>query len=173
MTTLVALLSAQESEASLTFWEQVAQFFGAENPADLLSWEFWLVLTILLVAGEILTMGFLLGAMVPGTLLAGLLAAFGMSMSIQLLGFSIGTVAGLVLLRPLFLRRAMTGGEPSNVDALVARRAKVVAAIPAGGIGEVKVQSEAWRATCSLALEVGTDVTVVSVEGNTLTVAPA
>jgi len=173
MNTLLALLFPQDSAVSANFWDQLAHFFGAESPADLMSWEFWLVLTILLLAGEILTAGFLLGALTPGTLLAGLFAAFGASMSLQFLAFSVGTVGGLVLLRPMFLRRAMKDTEPSNVDALVSRRATVTTAIPADGIGEVKVMSEAWRATSSTALDAGATVVVQAVEGNTLTVSPA
>ena len=172
MHSLFTLLLAQNTAEKLTFWEQLSQFFGAESPADLLSWEFWLVLTILFMAGEILTAGFLLGALTPGTLLAGLFAAFNASMSVQLLAFSGGTVLGLVVLRPLFLKRAMNQGEPSNVDALVQRKAKVLTAIPANGIGEVKIMSESWRATSDTAIDAGATVQVQSVEGNTLTVTP-
>lgn len=172
MNSLFTLFLAQNAAEKLTFWEQLSQFFGAESPADLLSWEFWLVLTILFMAGEILTAGFLLGALTPGTLLAGLFAAFDASMSVQLLAFSGGTVIGLVILRPLFLKRVMNQGDPSNVEALVKRNATVIAAIPANGIGEVKIMSESWRATSETSIEAGSTVQVQSVAGNTLTVTP-
>lgn len=162
---------AAQEVADSTFWQQVSEFLSG-SPQDWLSWEVWLVATLVLLVAEVVTAGFVLAAFTPGTLLAAGLAAVGASMPVQVLGFSVGTLVGLVYLRPLFLRRVMDHGTPMNVDALVGMTAEVVEAIPAGGVGRVKVRSEEWRARGSSACAAGSKVRVTSVEGNTLTVSP-
>jgi len=156
-----------------TFWEDFFSFFRAESMQDFMSWEFWLVVTIVLLAGEILTSGFLLGALTPGTILAALCAGLGFNMYIQLTAFVAGTLGGLVYLRPMFLKKVMGTGIPSNVHALVGAPAEVTEAISASLPGRVKVVSEEWRARSEQELAAGTQVQVLSVEGNTLIVGPA
>ncbi|MDP7063092.1 MAG: NfeD family protein [Planctomycetota bacterium] len=165
----LTLLQKTESE-STTFWQDLAEFFSSASIVDIVSWEFWLVLTIILLAGEILTAGFLLGALTPGTVLAAIVAAFGLDMRIQVFAFVIGTLVGLIYLRPIFLRRVMSKGVPSNVDALVGSTGLVTEEISPDGVGRVKVQSEEWRAEASTQFAVGAKVLVVSIDGNTLTV---
>lgn len=155
-----------------TFWEQFFAFLSADSMQELLSWEFWLVATIVLLAGEILTAGFLLGALTPGTALAALVAALGGGMNLQLLAFVAGTLCGLIFLRPIFMRKVMDGGVPSNVDALVGSSAEVTETIEVHQAGRVKVVSEEWRARSSRELPVGARVQVLSIEGNTLIVGP-
>lgn len=164
------LLQTPDSETS--FWTELREFLSSENLADLVSWEFWLILTIAFLAGEILTAGFLLGALTPGTVLACVLALFGLDLRIQVLGFVVGTLVGLIYLRPIFLRKVMSPGKPSNVDALVGLSGIISEEVSSDSVGRVKLQNEEWRAVGSGPLPVGTKVRVVSVEGNTLTVAP-
>ncbi len=166
-------LPPQTPTDSPTFWEQFFAFLQADSLAELLSWEFWFMLTIVLLAGEILTAGFLLGALTPGTLLACLAAALGLNMQLQLLAFVLGTLGGLIYLRPIFLRKMMTGGSPTNVDALVGSKAEVVEAICGTQPGRVKVMSEEWRARAESDFPQGAFVQVLAVEGNTLIVGPA
>ena len=94
-------------------------------------------------------------------------------MEFQLVGFIGGTLVGLGLLRPLFLRRLSTNAEPSNVDALIGKHGRVVEAIAPGEIGRVKVQNEEWRARSDQAIDAGQPVTVQAVSGNTLEVVSA
>ena len=91
----------QESASGQGFLEQLQEAF---TPDLFTSWEFWAILSAVLLIGEVLTASFLLGAFLPGTLLAALMAGFGWSMEYQLAGFTLGTLVGLGLLRPLFLR---------------------------------------------------------------------
>jgi membrane protein implicated in regulation of membrane protease activity len=158
------------AEPARTFWQQVADFLSG-SPEDWLSWEVWLVATLVLLLAEVMTAGFVLAAFTPGTVLATVVAALGASMPVQVFAFSAGTVLGLVYLRPLFLRRVMDHGMPTNVDALVGADGDVVEAIPAGGVGRVKLRSEEWRARSVDACDRGARVRVVEVEGNTLLVA--
>jgi membrane protein implicated in regulation of membrane protease activity len=144
------------------------QLFEAFEPEVLMSWEFWVVASAVLLVAEFLTAGFLLGAFVPGTVLAAILAALGVGMQGQLWGFIVGTMIGLVVLRPIIVRKAQAQGVPSNVDALVGEPAIVTEAISASSCGRVKVRSEEWRASAGADLDPGAAVTVVQVYGNTV-----
>jgi membrane protein implicated in regulation of membrane protease activity len=159
----------QESASEQGF---LAQLQEALSPDLFTSWEFWAILSGLLLIGEALTAGFLLGAFLPGTVLACLAAVSGWGMETQLAGFSLGTLVGLALLRPLVLRKLAAAGTPSNVDALLGASAVVTEAIAYGEVGRVKVRNEEWRARCDLPIESGARVRVVSVSGNTLEVTP-
>jgi membrane protein implicated in regulation of membrane protease activity len=161
------ILPQQDSPESGGFFEQVRQAFDSDM---FMSWEFWIMVTVILVIGEILTAGFLLGAFVPGTLVAGLFAAFGWGFQAQLWGFVGGTLVGLFLLRPVFLRRLEVEGEPSNVDALVGLEGEVVGTITGQTTGRVRMRSEEWRASATEDIPAGTQVRVLGVVGNTLEV---
>lgn len=167
----LVLLQASASEPT-TFWQELAEFFSSENIVDLVSWEFWLIVTIVLLAGEILTAGFLLGALTPGTVLAAVVAAFGLGLPYQVFAFIVGTLVGLIYLRPIFLRKVMNKGVPSNIDALVGATGIITESVKPDVVGRVKVHSEEWRAQGATEFTVGTKVQVVSIDGNTLTVSP-
>ena len=156
-----------------TFWEELFAFLSADSLDQMLSWEFWVIVTIVLLVGEILTAGFLLGALTPGTVLAAVAAAIGFGMNIQLMAFVVGTLVGLIYLRPLFMRKMVDGGVPSNTDALIRATAEVTESISGTATGRVKVVSEEWRARASREFPVGSQVQILSVEGNTLIVGPA
>jgi membrane protein implicated in regulation of membrane protease activity len=160
----------QDPQPPQSFSEQVSEFV---NPEIFTSWEFWLVAAVVLMIGEILTAGFLLGAFVPGAIIAALLAALNWGMQAQLIGFATGTLVGLLLLRPIVLRKLQTQGEPSNVEALLGQMGQVTEAIVPGAPGRVKLSSEEWRASATAELTVGTQVRVLAVEGSTLTVEAA
>jgi len=131
-------------------------------------WEFWVVASAILVVAEFLTMGFLLGAFVPGTLLSATLAALGVGMNGQLWGFIFGTMVGLVILRPIIVRHAKGRGTPSNVDALVGGSAMVTEPINPSNSGRVKIRGEEWRAVADSEIQVGVSVTVVRIDGNSV-----
>lgn len=157
------LQDPQAASEGQGFFSQLAEYL---QPDVLMSWEFWTVTSGLLLLGELLTASFLLCAFVPGTVVAAILAAFGIGMNGQLWGFIIGTLFGLVVLRPILVEKANQGGEPSNVDALIGQSGVVTESITSSTPGRVKIRSEEWRATAGDDLESGTHVSVVRVEGN-------
>jgi membrane protein implicated in regulation of membrane protease activity len=157
-------------EESTGFLAQVAE---ALSPELFMSWEFWTTLTVILLLGEVLTAGFLLGSFVPGTIVAAVLAVIGWSFEAQLWGFVGGTLVGLVFIRPYMVKRFQSEGEPSNVNALIGQKVVVTEAIGENLPGRVKVRSEEWRATASGPLETGSLAKVLKVEGNTLHVESA
>ena len=138
--------------------------------APMFSWQFWMLVTVVLLIGEVFTLGFLLGALMPGSILAAIVAAMGFGMNVQLAAFSVGVILSLLFLRPFFLRRMSDASEPSNIDALVGSPAKVLSAIVDGDTGYVRVGSEEWRARSIADHEAGDLVEVTAVEGNTLLV---
>lgn len=161
-TTMAIDFQASESPG---FFEQLIELL---QPETLMSWEFWIVASAILVVAEFLTAGFLLGAFIPGTLLSALLAAFGVGMNGQLWGFILGTMVGLIVLRPIVVRRARLGGVPSNVEALIGQPAIVTEAISATSFGRIKVRGEEWRASAEEGLESGAEVRIVAIEGSTV-----
>ena len=160
-------LLPQDDIDSVGFFAQVA---AALDPEKFMSWEFWLIASVLLLIGEILTSGFLLGSFVPGTLMAGLLSSplFGMGFEAQLWGFVGGTLGGLFLLRPLLVKKVHGDVEKGNVNSLVGQKVMTLGAMTPNEIGRVKLRSEEWRAMSSESIAEGQLATVVGVEGNTL-----
>lgn len=153
-----------------SFWSELFDFLSEESLASILSWEFWLLATVAFLIGEVFTAGFLLGALMPGSIMAAIVSAFGVGVQGQLLVFAAGVLIGLFYMRPIFLRKLDEGSEPSNVDAIVGSTAKVVGPIADGEAGYVKVASEEWRARSIQNHDVGDMVEVTGVEGNTLLV---
>jgi membrane protein implicated in regulation of membrane protease activity len=134
------------------------------------SWQFWMLITVVLLIGEVFTLGFLLGALMPGAILAAVVAAMGFGMNAQLAAFSVGVILSLLFLRPFFLRRMSDSSDSSNVEAIVGSPAKVLSAIVDGETGYVRVASEEWRARSIADHEVGDLVEVTGLDGNTLLV---
>jgi len=72
---------------------------------------------------------------------------------------------------PLARRFREQGGRPSNVDQMVGQQAVVLEAIdPVENTGRVRFASDEWRARSDQRIQQGVTVTIVGVEGTTLTV---
>lgn len=132
--------------------------------------EFWLWLTLLLMIAEIFTAGFFLGALAISSALTAGAAWFNASAEVQVAFFGACSIGTLLWVRPVFVSLLSPKEVATNADAIVGRSATVVAQIPAGGVGRVRLVNEEWRATSELSLDVGDAVKVRSVEGNTLSV---
>ena len=69
------------------------------------------------------------------------------------------------------VKRWITGKkENTNIDVLIGMKCVVTEAIPAKGYGAVKVRGDVWRATSDKDISVGSEATVESLSGVTLTV---
>jgi membrane protein implicated in regulation of membrane protease activity len=135
--------------------------------------EFWLWLTLLLMIVEIFTAGFFLGALAISSALTAGAAWLGASAEIQVAFFGASSIGTLLWVRPVFVNLLSPKEVATNAEALVGKSATVVAQIPAGGVGRVRLANEEWRATAESALDVGDGVKVMAVEGNTLSVGPS
>jgi membrane protein implicated in regulation of membrane protease activity len=140
-------------------------------------WLVWFLAAVALLIAEMFTGGFWLACVAVGCAAAGLvgLLPFGglIAQTITFAGASLLSLAGL---RPALNRRFLPSGAPAlrtGVDALLGRTGYVTERIaPGHKAGRVVVEGEDWRAVGldDSTLEPGTRVTVIQVEGTTLTV---
>src|SRR5438094_3589171 len=135
-------------------------------------WQVWLVAALLLFVAEMVAPGFWLLSVAVGCLAAGVASLVAPGALIPALTFAAGTLLSLVGIRPFLLRHLHPRGTEirTNVDALAGRVGIVPERIdPATGKGRVLVEGEDWRGAAPLdaAVEPGTRVTVVRVEGET------
>ena len=134
------------------------------------AWVVWIVVAAVLAVGEILTLGFLLGLVAFAAVLAGVIAAAGGGVVLQLLGFIAGSLASLALLRPNVRRHVRTPARlRTGTAALVGARAVVLERVDADG-GQVKIGGEVWSARAFLdgqVIEPGARVEVARIEGAT------
>jgi len=136
-------------------------------------WQVWLVAALLLFVAEMVAPGFWLLSVAVGCLAAGLASLVVPGALVPALTFAAGTLLSLVGIRPFLLRHLHAVGTEikTNVDALAGRMGIVSERIdPETGKGRVRVEGEDWRAASIMdsALEPGTRVMVVRVEGATL-----
>jgi membrane protein implicated in regulation of membrane protease activity len=135
----------------------------------------WVVLALVLVAIETFTVAFIGIYLAVGALCAAAVAAADGALWLQLVVFALVSAGTLYFTRPALRSRFVNAPlVPSNVPALVGRRGVVVVAIPAGtgGRGQVRIGTEDWsaRSTEETAIEAGTTVEVVAIEGVALMV---
>jgi membrane protein implicated in regulation of membrane protease activity len=136
-------------------------------------WQVWLVAALLLFVAEMVAPGFWLLSVAVGCLAAGLASLVLPGALLPALTFAAGTLLSLVGIRPFLLRHLHPSGTEirTNVDALAGKVGIVSERVdPATGKGRVVVEGEDWRAASLMdaALEPGTRVMVVRVEGATL-----
>ena len=140
-------------------------------------WHIWAILAIALFVLEIFTPGFVLATIAVGCLASALASAAGLSLPLQVLAFSVGTLTAFLGIRPLVLRKLHSGDQAfrSNVDALLGKTARVLEAVdPGSDTGRVNVAGENWRAVSATGepIAMGSAVTVVEVDGTKVVVVP-
>ena len=137
------------------------------------AWQAWLVAALLLFVAEMVAPGFWLLSVAVGCLAAGLVSLVAPGALVPALSFAAGTLLSLVGVRPFLVKylQPRTGALKTNVDALAGKVGIVSERIdPGTAKGRVQVDGEDWRAASLMdtALEPGTRVMVVRVEGATL-----
>lgn len=143
------------------------------------SWQIWVVVAALLLVAEMFAPGFWLASVAIGCLAAAVAGLLPIGLLGQALVFAAAALGSLVGLRPMLVRRFLNapGREVrTNVEALVGKTGVVVQRFdPVTRLGRVKVEGEDWRGALiegagGAALEPGTRVLVVQVDGSTLLV---
>jgi membrane protein implicated in regulation of membrane protease activity len=133
-------------------------------------WVVWFLLAAALAVGEIFTLAFFLGAIALAAAAAGILAAAGVGLALQLVVFAGATAATLLLLRPVALRHLKTPAAlRTGTAALVGARAIVLERVDDSG-GQVRIGGEVWSARAFFegqVLEPGTRAEVAKIEGAT------
>lgn len=139
------------------------------------AWVIWLIIAVVLGGAEILTLTAVLGLLGGAALVTSATAALGLPVVPQLLVFAVAAVGGLVVLRPVVLRRLQRPQlERFGIDALVGRTAHVVSEIN-GPTGTVRIGGEDWTARAlddALVVPTGTTVYVIHIDANTAVVHP-
>lgn len=144
---------------------------------DTLSYEWWIVIAVVLFILELCNTGFLLTCFGIGALGASIPSMLGLGIAWQLACFAIVSLLALKLLRPM-LSRSMHrrgGNTPTGMDALVGRRVVVQKPFaPYTEHGEIAVDGDVWRATVEggQPLESGQVVEIVAYESLVLRVRP-
>ena len=151
--------------------------WGYADPADtaydqpMPAWLIWALAAVLLAVGEIVTPGlFFLGPVALAAIVAGVAAAVGLGVVIQLLLFIAGSIASLLFLRPIARRHLqMPAALRTGTAALEGSKAVVLQRVDVNG-GRVRIGGEEWSARAYMedqVLEPGARVEVVKIEGAT------
>ena len=135
------------------------------------AWLIWALVAVVLAVGEILTPGmFFLGPVALAAVVAGVAAAVGLGVVVQLLVFIAGSLASLLFIRPIARQHLrMPAAIRTGAAALEGAKAVVVQRVDANG-GRVRIGGEEWSARAYVddqVLEPGTRVEVVKIEGAT------
>ena len=135
------------------------------------AWVIWAIVALLLAVGEIFTPGlFFLGPVALAAVAAGIVALLGGGAIVQLLVFIVGSVASVLVIRPIARSHLRMPVElRTGTAALTGAKAVVVERVDADG-GRVRIGGEVWSARAYLegqVLEPGARVEVVKIEGAT------
>jgi membrane protein implicated in regulation of membrane protease activity len=139
------------------------------------SWLVWLLLGLFLGAAELFVLTAALGVLGGAALITSGVAAVGLPAPVQFVVFTLASVLGLVLLRPLardHLSKPQT--VRFGVDALVGESGYVVSEVSRHG-GRVRIAGEEWTARPfddSLVIPEGATVDVMRISGSTAFVYP-
>jgi len=137
-------------------------------------WVVWLIVAALLGVAEIFTLTAALGLLGGAALLTAGLAALGLPLPAQFVVFTVGAVAGIVLVRPIARRHQAPQPERFGVDALVGKQARVLREV-SGHDGRVRIEGEEWSARSydeALVIPPGTTVDVMEIRGSVALVYP-
>lgn len=134
----------------------------------------WLAIALIFLIIEALTAGLATIWFAGGAFVALVCALLDLQLAVQVVVFFVVSVCLLVFTRKIFVEKLKTGSEKTNVDALIGQHAVTVSAVPAYGVGQVKIGGQVWSAVCereSDEIAAGSLVKVIKVEGVKLVVA--
>jgi membrane protein implicated in regulation of membrane protease activity len=128
--------------------------------------EFWLILAVIFILGEILTLTFFLLSIGLGAGVAGLGNYLGFDPITQIVLFAIVTILFIIISRPLAKR--LTKNSPlkkANSDRLIGKEGIVTEEIKIDKMGTVKLMGDVWKATSTEDVPVGKRVIVEKISG--------
>jgi membrane protein implicated in regulation of membrane protease activity len=138
-------------------------------------WVIWLIAAVVLGVAELLTTTLALIFLALGALAAALASALGGNPAIQVAAFVVASLAGIVLIRPLGLRRLQRRPHlRTGAAALVGQTGYVLADVSPQS-GRIRIGGEEWSARPYDELSVipvGVTVDVLQIKGATALVHP-
>lgn len=133
-------------------------------------WAVWVLIAAALAVGEVFTLAFLLGLVAVAAVAAGVVAALGAGVLVQLLVFIAVSIASLALIRPVAKAHLRTPARlRTGTAALVGAKAIVLERVDDVG-GRVRIGGEEWSARAFLegqVIEPGARVEVAEIQGAT------
>jgi membrane protein implicated in regulation of membrane protease activity len=133
-------------------------------------WLIWVLAAVALALGEVLSLTFIMGPIALAALLAALVAAVGAPVGVQFAALIVGSIASLLIVRPIAQRHLHTPARiRTGTAALVGSRAIVLERVDGDG-GQVKIGGEVWSARSYDEDEVhepGDRVEVMKIDGAT------
>lgn len=134
---------------------------------------FWVVAAAVGIVGEVFTASFFLVFFAFGALVGLVLAALGLGLPLQIVGFVAASVVSMLVLRPTVLHRLASGSSEryESRGSIVGRSATVATAIEPDGSGTIRVGSgEYWTARAlypGKRIDAGTRVRILDTDGLT------
>ena len=127
-----------------------------------------MIALIVLIVGEVLTVGLTFIWFAVGALGGLIVAVMGGGIWLQIVIFLLLSALSLVLIRPAAARFMKNSRSPTNADRVIGQTAVVTEAIDnIEGKGQVNIAGQIWSARSQegVAVPVGTEVKVLRIEG--------
>ena len=133
-------------------------------------WLIWLLLAGLGAVGEVATLAFILGPLALAAVVTAGVAGLGAGVIVQLVVFIVGSLATLLLVRPIARRHMRTPPKArSGTAALIGAPAVVLERVDLNS-GQIKLAGEVWSARAlegAGTFDPGANVQVVEISGAT------
>lgn len=126
--------------------------------------EFWIILAVFCLLGELITNGFFLLWFGISALIAALLSYFGFDPILQFAVFILLSLVLLVASRPLARKISHDPTRKAASDRLIGKDAVVIREILPPEDGMVKVDGDVWKARSSKNIKEGEIVTIKSLD---------
>ena len=128
--------------------------------------EFWIILAIIFLIGELLSGGFYLLSIGLGAIAAAILNYLQFSITLQIIAFILITVIFILISRPLYKKLDKnTVDKKANTERLIGLKAKVTEDIDSHKIGNINVNGEVWKAISDEKISKGETVEITEIEG--------
>ena len=128
--------------------------------------EFWIILAIIFLIGELLSEGFYLLSIGLGAIAAAILNYLQFSITLQIIAFILITVIFILISRPLYKKlNKNTVDKKANTERLIGLKAKVTEDIDSHKIGNINVNGEVWKAISDEKISKGETVEITEIEG--------
>ncbi len=128
----------------------------------------WLVLVVLLVIGEMATVGLTFIWFALGALAAAITAALSAALLVQWIVFLAVSALTLILVRPAAKKAFQNRISPTNADRIIGQVAQVTERIDnSAASGRVSIAGQSWsaRSEHDVVISVGTQVKILRIEG--------
>jgi membrane protein implicated in regulation of membrane protease activity len=139
------------------------------------SWIVWLIVAAVLGVAELLTTTFAFGIIAVAAVVAAVVGAFHVGLTLQLAAFVVAAGAGLGVVLPIASKhRKQPPPLPTGAAALVGRQAIVLEEVTDQS-GRVRIDGEEWTSRSydeSMRIPVGTKVDIMQIKGATALVYP-